>query len=183
MSMIDFAATDSEEDLTATDSENEDPNYSIATDSEEEDPSDSTENENSDTDEEVSEEMEENCDEEDSDDEEESQEYQSFCQHSSQLLRVISNPENFAKRLFSAHIISDRVLSDIQKLRRARHGINKKTKKLLKIVKGLIQADPGKFEALLEVMSQYSSSRLAAMAVKMKRNCGRLSFYCFYTRM
>ena len=171
----------------ATDSEGEDSNEEIATDSEGGDSNaevaTSTENEDSGRDEEVNEEnyqqSNDSDDSDDSDEEEESPEYQSLCQHSSQLLRVISNPENFAKRLFSAHIISGRVLSDIQKRRWARRRVSgssdKRTKKLLKIVKNLIQADPGKFESLLEVMSEYSLA-MAEMAVKLRRKCGRLSF-------
>lgn len=184
MSMIDFTAIDSEEedsnDLMATDSE-EDPSYSIENETSDADEEDSEQEEevSEDSSEELVENWQDSNDEEDSDDEEESPEYQSFCQHSSQLLHVISNPQNFAKRLFSAHIISDRVLSDIQKRRRAKHGINKK-RKLLKTVKNLIQADPGKFEALLKVMSQCSSSSLAAVGMKMKRSCGRLSFLLLF---
>ena len=114
--------------------------------------------------------------EEDSDEEKESPEYKSFCQHRNQLLHVISNPENFAKQLFSAHIISGRVLSGIQKRRRAKHQVSSffDKKKLLKIVKNVIQADPGKFEALLEVMSQNSPS-VATMADKLRKSCGMLS--------
>ena len=114
--------------------------------------------------------------EEDSDEEKESPEYKSFCQHRNQLLHVISNPENFAKQLFSAHIISGRVLSGIQKRRQAKHRVSSffDKKKLLKIVKNLIQADSGKFEALLEVMSQNSPS-VATMADKLRKSCGMLS--------
>ena len=113
---------------------------------------------------------------------EDSAEYQSFCQHSGQLFFLIRrNPEKFAEDLFSAHIVSDRVLSDIRrKRRRAIAGIinmysDKKAKKLLNVVKKLIQADPGKFEALLTVMSQCSHS-MATMAEKLQHSCGKVSF-------
>ena len=115
---------------------------------------------------------------------EEGAEYQSFCQHSSQLFFLIRrNPEKFAEGLFSAHIISDRVLSDIRKRRRAIAGIinmysDKKAKRLLNVVKKLIQADPGKFEALLKVMSKYSHS-MATMAEKLQHSCGKVLFTPF----
>ena len=108
----------------------------------------------------------------------EDKEYQSLCQYSSELSFAIRHdPETFAEDLLSAHIISDRVLSDIQK-HRHRYGFpysdhsSDKAKKLLDVVKNVIQADPGKFEALLKVVNQHSPS----VALKLKRSCGIYTF-------
>ena len=123
-------------------------------------------------------------DEEDSDPSED-KEYQSLCQHSSELSFAIRhNPEKFAEDLLSAHIISDRVLSDIRKHKRAKREVgwyprypypdhsSDKAKKLVDVVKNVIQADPGKFESLLKVVSQHSPS----VAMKLQKGSGIHTF-------
>ena len=101
-------------------------------------------------------------------------ESKSFDLYSSQLVRLFGHdPENFANDLVSAHIISEQVPSDIRKCRRAKSFTSysdEQAKKLFKVVKNVIQADPGKFGDFVEVVSQYSPS----LAEELKYTCGRL---------
>ena len=78
------------------------------------------------------------------------------------------DPENFANELFSAQ-----VLSDIRKRRRAKSFTSyseEQATKQLKVVKNVIQADPGKFGDFLEIESRCSPS----LAEELKYTCGML---------
>ena len=75
--------------------------------------------------------------------------------------------EKFSEALFSAHIISERLLNDIQ--REAKLSANnysgysnqmRMRMKLLEVVQQVAQADPGKMKAILEVVERFSQERL-----------------------
>ena len=95
-------------------------------------------------------------------------EYKSLSEHCAKLHCLIQrNPEKFAADSFSAHIISARVLSCIRKCGREEHC--KQTIKLLKSVKKVVRADPGKFGDFVEVVQRYSPP----LAKELEYTCGR----------
>ena len=107
-------------------------------------------------------------------------ESQLFRRHRGQLLRLIEHdPENFADDLLSVHVISEQVLSDIRKCRRGKHRFisypDEQARKLLEVVKNVIQADPRKFGDFLEVVNKYSPS----LAKELTYTCGRLSAFTY----
>lgn len=103
---------------------------------------------------------------------EESMEYQSLCTHYSKLLLIQCNPEKFAVDIFSEHIISARILSDIQNCGQEEQRsikCSKQTRKLLQVVKNVVRADPGKFGDFVEVVRRYSPP----LAKELEYTCGR----------
>ena len=96
-------------------------------------------------------------------------ESQSLDLYRSQLLRLIErDPENFADNLLSAHIISEQVCTRAKQ--RFTNYSARQARELLKVVKNIIQVDPGKFRDFLEVVNQYSPS----LANELTYTCGRL---------
>ena len=96
--------------------------------------------------------------------------WSSDCQHLSQLIAFC--PEKLSVALCSAGVISERALNDILKLRggelTANNYSNEMSRKLSEVVKKVLQADPGKMKAILEVVSKFSPEGL-------KQSNGRLS--------
>ena len=86
---------------------------------------------------------------------------------------IMSCPEKFSEALFSALIISERLLNDILKPTRAKLTANnysdEMSRKLSEVVEKVVQADPGKMGAILEVVSKFSPEEL-------EQSGGRLSF-------
>ena len=81
------------------------------------------------------------------------------------LRQVIKNcPEKFSEALCSARVISERLRNDILQLRGGELTVNnysdEMSRKLSEVVEKVVQADPGKMKAILEVVSKFSPEEL-----------------------
>ena len=107
-------------------------------------------------------------------------EYRSLCQYSGQLLHVFQrHREKIVFCLLSEHIISDRLLSDMQAEHRGNRCSDEEAEKLLNVVKSVIQADPGKFEAFLEILTHHVPAMAEKLHVHVPYGYGKhLSMLC-----